>query len=257
MSQNDKMKARFSWIEASMRYAGYFDKISYREFFKVSDATLSIDQAKFVLNFNQHLEIGDVLRISCGKITASRPLPKAWIFEQISVSEWLSSAPFAPIVRLENQTESFPSSDIWLPAIRDGRPLSIETTEGVSFSFSPHLIFMLFGRAYARGWSDRLHDFSFVSLDDVSHLEIQNGKSQIWTAEHDTGWLQHDLWEIALEPGPIRSLVLALLGNTTGVLRSPPPVIALISRKIRELSDLPDDVEVFNRKADCTLHDLA
>ncbi len=213
MSKQKRLESRYAWIEASLRYSGRFEKVSYGDWFDINAPQISADQAGFVRAMNHEcahrekrngvVEPSPVLGIIKGKISILRPLPSAPIFDIPKLRDWLKTSAAIPFVKVNEFNEITPPEEIMrdiCEAILRKRPLrvSIATSNGVSWrDVSPHAIIDAAGRLYVRAY-DHLEDkFSDLALSLVSETGPQTRGTHYVGSEADTDWTETS--EVVLE----------------------------------------------------------
>lgn len=122
MQRNKRLEARFGWIEASLRYAGRFDKTSYGAHFDIGPPQISADQGAFVSTMNQELarrarqadeaDPAPHLKIRRGKIEIARPLGDPPVHDIPDMRSWLSHTVTIPFVRVPDYLRVDPAPSV-------------------------------------------------------------------------------------------------------------------------------------------------
>ena len=209
MSKQKRLDTRYAWIEASLRYTGKFEKVSYGEWFDINAPQISADQSGFVRVMNHefaHRErqaeidgFAPVLEIIKGKIAILRDLPSRPVFDVPEIREWLRTSATIPFVKIHEFSEITPPEAIMREicnAILRKQPLRIamETASGTSWKdISPHAIIDASGRMHARAYDHlegRFSDFAISHVVDVGpysrNLKYIGGETDAeWTETSD------------------------------------------------------------------------
>jgi len=222
MSKQKRLETRYAWIEASLRYAGRFEKVSYGNWFDINAPQISADQAGFVRAMNHEcmhrekrngaVESGPVLAIIKGKIAILRPLPSTPVFEVPKLRDWLKTSASIPFVKVHEFDEITPPEDIMrdiCEAIMRKKPLRIAfaTPAGTSWrDVSPHSIIDASGRLHVRAFDHLEEKFSDFALSRVSETGPHTRGTRYFGSEADIDWRETS--EITLEhdvrPNPER-----------------------------------------------------
>ena len=225
MSKQKRLDTRYAWIEASLRYTGKFEKVSYSDWFDINAPQISADQAGFVRAMNHEFahrqrQAGDgdcapVLAIVKGKISVLRDLPSRPVFDVPDIREWLQTSAAIPFVRVDDFNEVTPPEDIMrqiCAAILRKRPLRIALACDTGKSWrdvSPHAIIDASGRLHMRAFDHHEEKFSDYALSRVMETGPHSRNVQYVGSEADADWtetsemvLEIDHLQCVDQPGP-------------------------------------------------------
>jgi hypothetical protein len=210
MSKKRRLEKRYAWIEASLRYAGKFDKVSYGRHFDINPPQISADQSGFVNEVNRKLNRenrrlngSDVLDIDWvsvakGKILVVQKLPEKPVFSILPLRDWLHTMEAIPYVRIYDLTPVDPNPVVLrsiCDAILNKRPINVSLPVGKGRhgwrNISPHTIFDADGRLYIRAYdhlSDAFDEFVIASISDTGPHE--RGIQHI-AMEKDADWIEN------------------------------------------------------------------
>lgn len=205
MNKIKRLEVRYAWIEASLRYSGQFDKISYSQYFTINAPQISADQADFVRALNYELNYrerktggsGELphLGIEKGKISILKVLPDETVFEVPGLREWLRTLTTVSYVETLQFCSLEPDPDIFrqiCSLIMREKPSKIGYCSGQSptteFNISPHSILDAGGRLFVRAFdheSGHYHDFLISAITSISG---HDRGIRYRSAETDTDW---------------------------------------------------------------------
>ena len=215
MSKQKRLETRYAWIEASLRYAGRFEKVSYGDWFDINAPQISADQAGFVRAVNHECahrdrragvtEISPALDIIKGKIAILKSLPVDPIFAVPDIRDWLKTSATIPFVKVNDFSEVTPPEDIMrqiCAAILCKQPMRIALalTAGKSWrDVSPHAIIDASGRLHMRAFDHCEERFCDFALSQVLETGPHGRSIRYVGSEADADWtetsvitLEHD-----------------------------------------------------------------
>lgn len=199
MSQQKRLEKRYAWIEASLRYTGKFDKISYADHFEIKAPQISVDQSGFVREFNKrarfenqsntcghHFEL-EILR---GKIHAPNGLPTVFIFKRMSLRDWLRTSLNIPFLRLTSTRRVDPAPEVVRRiclCIAQELPTKIEyQTE--CLHISPHTLIDKDGQLIVRSFNHNRDVFSDFHLSDITTTQPHDKGVSYVSKSNDIDW---------------------------------------------------------------------
>lgn len=215
MAKQKRLDTRYAWIEASLRYAGVFDKVSYGRTFDINPPQISADQQEFVLAFNHEARYRDdpegtdgPLAIVKGKIAVLSALPKDPVFDIPDMRDWLKTMSTIPFVQLNQFRRVDPEESVLsaiCEAILKKKPISIryfsQSSGETMRIISPHSIVDTNGRLHVRSFDhekDRFSDFVMTRIDEISDAP----KGQKYEpADSDLDW--RDEARLEIRPNPV------------------------------------------------------
>lgn len=220
MSKQKRLEHRYGWIEASLRYAGRFDKESYGNFFNINPPQISADQAGFVQAINHELSWREkqqshvqadagrpYLDIQKGKICILRALPEKTVFDVMAARAWLATLSTIPFIATSEIGSVEPSPQI-LQAVCDAiikkKPLKIREVTGVaqpnSTNISAHSIFDNSGRLFLRVFDHGLGNFRNIQINRILDTAKNDRGVKYMHADEDHDWSTNA--KITLEANP-------------------------------------------------------
>jgi len=213
MSKQKRVETRYAWIEASLRYVGKFDKVSYGRHFEINPPQISADQSGFVEAFNDELSRGGAasgngpaLDICKGKIRLLHDLPEETVFDIPDLRAWLQSSSTIPYVRLYDYSQVDPDPKV-LRAICESilhetplRILLVGTTDGKWRNLSPHAIIDIDGRLYIRAYEHERLDFSEFPIAMIADTGRAD-RGICYVGQHlDRDWIEETALVIEADP---------------------------------------------------------
>lgn len=216
MSKQKRLDTRFAWIEASIRYAGKFDKISYGQHFDINPPQISADQAAFVAAINHELahretageghDPAPYLDIVKGKIAVLRPLPEPPVFDIPGMREWLEQVVTIPFVKMQDFRRVDPSEGIMravCDAILRRRPIRVSLIgkpQGGWRNVSPHSIIEAHGRLHLRGYDHTEEAFTDLLLTRIADTGPHDRGVQYVGQDADIDWQETETVTVQLNP---------------------------------------------------------
>ncbi len=213
MSKQKRLDTRYAWIEASLRYVGRFEKVSYGNWFDINAPQISADQAEFVRAINHEfarrekrggaVDPTPVLEIEKGKISILKPIPEEHVFDVPEIRDWLQTSATIPYVKVNEFSEVTPPEDIMrevCDAILRKRSVRIAMTSAAGVSWrdlSPHAIIDASGRLHVRGYDHLENKFADFALSRIVEVGPHSRNTKYLGGDADLDWTETS--EIVLE----------------------------------------------------------
>lgn len=205
MNKIKRLEVRYAWIEASLRYSGQFDKVSYGRYYAINAPQISADQGDFVRAFNHELSYRErksgssselpYLSIEKGKISILKDLPEEPVFDVPGLREWLRTLTTVSYVEALQFCSVDPDPEIFrqiCSLIMREKPSKISFRTGIAeateFNISPHSILDVDGVLYVRAFDHETacyHDFLIASIVSVA---VQDKGIRYRSDEADIDW---------------------------------------------------------------------
>lgn len=216
MNKTRRLEVRYAWIEASLRYSGRFDKVSYGDHHGINPPQISSDQTNFTRAFNYELahrerqkalsDGGPYIEIKKGKIAILRELPAKAVFDVPSPREWLRTLTTIPYVEAHSFCADAPAQAVLSAlcgAIIREAPLKViyeDAQDRFEATISPHSIIDVVGRLYARAYDHASEEFRDFKINDIQEVLPPEGKVRFASPDADTDW--HETVDLQLlSPG--------------------------------------------------------
>jgi hypothetical protein len=203
MSKQKRLKTRYAWIEASLRYTGKFDKVSYGSHFLINPPQISADQTEFVAAVNNELRMrergsieghGPYLTILKGKIELEQPLPERPLFDVPELREWLATTVTIPFIQVQDYVKVDPDPEVTQAicmAIMRKRPmraLIAQDQEALWRNISPHALVEAAGQIHVRCYIHEAEGYHDIKLTRVVKTGPHDRGIRYMGGEADEDW---------------------------------------------------------------------
>jgi hypothetical protein len=195
MPKETRLRKRYGWIEASLRYVGSFDKASYGKHFDINPPQISSDQAGFVDAINQ-ISPG-TLGVIRGKISILTPLQDEAFYPIPPLREWLQTSSSISYFEVNDFRHSDPDIEIvqgFTKSIQKSTPLRVLTDDegdATWLELSPHCIVDIEGELFARAYDHRTSTFKTLPLSLFREVAVDNPRLSYVTACNDVDWFEN------------------------------------------------------------------